>query len=138
MSEADELPGFLSSIAATPWTWGECDCLLAPADWVKARIGRDPAETWRRRYRTELGAKRILKHAGGIAALVDAGMNSIGIARAEIAKVSRGDVGLVETTFGVVGAICIHPQLWAVKSTGRTLMAEAFPVAVAYRVVRDA
>lgn len=47
-----------------PFEWGRHDCALWAADCVMAMTGNDPAACWRGRYRTALGAARILRRSG--------------------------------------------------------------------------
>lgn len=128
----DLLSSFLSDLASRPWSWGECDCLMVLADWVKLRTGRDPAEGWRGRYRTARGAYRVALREGGLVEHVDRCMMSIARARTDAPQ--RGDIAIVQVTFGLMGAICIHPQLWAIKSMDG-LAAAKFPVVRAWSVV---
>lgn len=55
------LADFDASARARPFKWGEWDCALMSADWIKTCTGVDPAETYRGRYKTAKGAARILR-----------------------------------------------------------------------------
>jgi hypothetical protein len=73
------------------------------AEWVREQVGQDPAEPWRGRYSTERGALRRLRKAGGMIALVDTGLNAVGMTRT--ATPGRGDVAVVCGAEGETGAI---------------------------------
>lgn len=119
--------------------WGDCDCFLWPADWVRLSGWPDPAAAWRGRYRTALGASRIVRRAGGVEA-----MWRTEAARAGLRPTARpvpGDVGLVRratadvgpTLSGLIGAINLGAGEWAVRTregvrTGRWTAAEVWRV----------
>lgn len=87
-----------------PFSWGEHDCLTWAAD-VMARLTETPtpAGDWRGRYRTGIGAGRLLRRLGyeSCAAAVCA---HLGPPLASPAFAQRGD--LVEGPGGEIG-ICI-------------------------------
>lgn len=125
MARDDVLTDWLDrALTAEAGFWGLADCFLWPADWVLARTGVDPAEGFRGRYRTALGATRLVQRAGGALALwraqaARAGLNLAGRPR-------PGDVGLVcGATAGTgptlrdrVGAIHLGGGEWAVRTPG--------------------
>lgn len=78
--------------AAIPFAWGRADCLCLVGDVALALTGEDPMAQYRGRYRTALGAKRLLRGQGyhDIAAALAGQFEEIAPALAR-----RGDCGLV-------------------------------------------
>lgn len=119
--------------------WGVSDCVLWPADWVVASGWADPAEAHRGRYRTALGAARLVVRAGGLESMWRTEAARIGLR--ETNRPIAGDVGLAlrETRgagpalSGLVGAICLGGGEWACR-TGGGLRSGRWPVVRAWRV----
>ncbi len=117
-----DLDAFLEAETAAGFDWGVRDCWLLPADWVLARTGRDPASAWRGRYRTALGAARIIRRMGGPEAFAGGSLAACGWIRSSSPR--RGQVGLlpaaIETTHGVrralVGGIALGGGWWATRN----------------------
>lgn len=86
---------FMETAGRTPFAWGRHDCLLFPAAWCRAVAGVDPAAGFRGRYRTELGARRILKREGGLLALASRQMDAAGLSAVDLGAIAAGDVGVV-------------------------------------------
>ncbi|MCK7458509.1 DUF6950 family protein [Idiomarina aminovorans] len=59
-----ELANFLLKTRKTPFKWGENDCCLFAANAIIAMGGQDVAEDVRGRYKTAIGAHRIMKKFG--------------------------------------------------------------------------
>lgn len=120
--KAEALDAHLERAVDGAGFWGELDCFLWPADWVVLSGWPDPAGPWRGRYRTALGAARIAAAAGGVEALWIAGALRSGLA--PTFKPVAGDVGLLAletrdagpTLARRVGAICIGPGRWALRT----------------------
>lgn len=111
-----------------PFVWGSLDCILLLADWSVELIGRDPAAPYRGRYRTALGASRIIAKAGGLVDLVAREFEPLGWRKTD--KPSSGCIGVVEgmTADGpsLAGAICSGAQ-WACLSERGLLIAPFEP-----------
>jgi len=90
----DALTRFLNRIAGIPFAWGQNDCLLWLADWVRANRGVDPAGDLRGRYFTMLGAARIVREAGGMIPLVGQQVFKAGLPRVNVG--ARGDIAVVK------------------------------------------
>lgn len=103
----ERLAAYLDAAWGRGLVWGEADCLLFAANWCVIAGTPDPAAAFRGRYRTRLGAVRLLNKAGGLAALAARQMAAAGFAEVEAARL--GDVGLVEVITpegpGPVGAV---------------------------------
>lgn len=133
---AGDLDAFLEGETAAGFEWGVRDCWLLPADWVLARSGHDPASAWRGRYRTALGAARIIRRMGGPEAFASGSLAACRWVRSSLPR--RGQVGLlpaaVETTHGVrrglVGGIALGGGWWATRNESEGLLfGRADPIA---------
>jgi len=87
------LVSYLQSQAGKAFAWGELDCALFVADWVKIARGHDGAVWFRGRYSTEGEAKAYVDHNGLVSLLADCCM-AIGVRRTGKAEI--GDFGVVE------------------------------------------
>lgn len=123
------LAPFLYRAWRTPFAWGRFDCILLLADWSAAIGAEDPAAAYRGRYKTELGAARIIRRAGGLAPLID--REFVRWTRAAVAR--AGDVGLVEAQtpngLSLVGGLCLGDR-WAVLARSGLTVAGFRPAAV--------
>jgi hypothetical protein len=90
---ADPLSRFINEAAERPFRWGDWDCLLWLADWVRANRGVDPAGDLRGRYSSMLGAARIVREAGGMVSLVGQRVFKAGLPRVNVG--ARGDIAIV-------------------------------------------
>ena len=94
MARIDNWPRTLNALIeerrAASFAWGAHDCCLFAADGVRATTGADPAADLRGRYRTALGAARLIRRrfAGDIEAIPSA----LGFAEIPPALARRGDV----------------------------------------------
>lgn len=57
---------FIRHTQGAPFAWGECDCALWAANFVRARTGHDPARIWRGTYCTAFACRNMLMQRGGI------------------------------------------------------------------------
>lgn len=120
---AGRLGEFLEAAGRGGFEWGARDCLLFAADWCVANGRADPAAAYRGRYRSERGALRLLRGAGGIEALAGVEMARAGFAPCTAPK--TGDVGLVSLP-GAPDGLCIGAiwtgSLWAMVTKGGLLL----------------
>jgi hypothetical protein len=132
------LAEYLETVSERRWRWGETDCLMMLADWVRLRTGLDPAVNIRGTYSTEEESLALMRRHRGIVGCIDHCVGPLGISRT--VSPSRGDIGVVfawirrrgQAKLRLTGAICIGPKLWAVKSpTG--LMAADFKCLQAWK-----
>lgn len=121
------LAAFLAESAKVPFQWGERDCCLWLGDWIVFLGLPDPVAEFRGRYRTPLGAFRLLKKHGGVEGLVARQAERAGLERTENPK--AGDVGVVRYGVEVGGAICTGPR-WALLSDKGVSSVKAEPLAV--------
>lgn len=94
---ADPLTQFLLRAAIRPFIWGDWDCLLWLAEWIKETRHVDPGVGFRGSYDSMLGAARIVRLYDGMANLVDVGVKPYGIEYTTEPR--RGDIAVV----GVAG-----------------------------------
>jgi hypothetical protein len=113
MTSAASLADDLQAAAGKRFAWGECDCCLFVADWIKAVHGFDPAAGWRGVYSDERGARRALAMSGGLIRLMSLRMAAHGIDPTDTP--GHGDIGAVETALGPTAAIRVSAG-WACKS----------------------
>lgn len=78
---------------ANPPVWGVDDCALWCAEPIRIVLGYDPAASFRGRYRTALGANRVLGGTGLAGALADAATVH-GWRRIKGDEADTGDIGL--------------------------------------------
>lgn len=122
---------YLRRAAREPFAWGQADCALFMADWVRAARGLDPAAPLRGRYRSRRGAARHIRRLGGMEAMGRALAARAGLA--ETASPQPGDIGLVlDPVAGPLFAVRTAIG-WAAKSP-RGIALVAIPVIVAWRV----
>lgn len=82
------LAGHIYRAGAIGFVWGQNDCCLFVADWIRARTGRDLASDFRGRYCDEAGASAVLSAAGGIERLFDERIGE----RVPLSQAGLGDV----------------------------------------------
>lgn len=97
--------------------WGENDCCLFTANWMRAVTGIDGGAPWRGRYGSENECLAILERQGGVAGVMARGAGLVGLPAT--ANPVRGDVGVIKVRAvrgePRVGAICTGRR-WAVMS----------------------
>lgn len=124
------LERFMAAAEAKRFQPGTWDCCLMPADWVREVTGIDGAAPWRGRYATRMGYMRHLKAGGGVEGVMRRGAELAGLAETDEPR--RGDIGVIESVAGDMGAICLGKR-WA--ATGRNgLVVLPGPARVAWRV----
>lgn len=126
----DPLRDFLRAAAERPFSWGEHDCLMWLAEWVGQQRGFDPAANWRGRYRTAMGATRILRRRGGAVAHLDLCLAPFGVRRTREPR--RGDIAVVRAPEGDTGGIVLGHGV-ATFGAG-SLFVRPLPVVAAWRV----
>lgn len=71
-----KLHEFIAAHLETRFAWGQHDCVHFSAAWVREATGRDPLEGLPR-WRSERGALRVIRMAGGLQAGLDARFSRI-------------------------------------------------------------
>lgn len=75
----------------TPLVWGQSDCLLTVADAIEAVTGEDPAAAVRGKYKSKVGAYKLIKKQG-FSDLV--GVFTDRYELVPVALAARGDAGI--------------------------------------------
>lgn len=108
------LSDVIKAALGRPFSWGEFDCCLFAADCAVAVCGVDPAEQYRGKYKTETGAKRLIKkNHGSLEAAWDACF-----ARVSPAFVQRGDIALYQSQTGRAVAVFWANEYWSTTDEG--------------------
>ena len=97
---------FIERKRSEPFAWGSNDCCLFASDWVLAATGIDPAQSFRGKYATALGAARFLKANGGVRGIMREIGEPLGMVRVDATKVQRGDLVIADTGNGESIGIC--------------------------------
>lgn len=105
------LAAHIDRVKERPCEWGVDDCTRWAADWVEAVRGVDLMLPT---YRGEAEGRALIAGAGGLEKLWSDALAFAGIYR--VCRPSYGDVGLIETRMGPVGAIAAHDGLCAVRT----------------------
>lgn len=108
-----ELATFLLNTRKTPFKWGENDCCLFAANAILAMGGHDVAKDVRGRYKTALGARRIMKSVGANS-LVELLTQRLGEADG---KLVRGAIVVIESEGEQVAGVFYHKP-WALTESG--------------------
>ncbi|MBC3411275.1 hypothetical protein HU720_08155 [Pseudomonas sp. SWRI51] len=109
-----QLAHTIKAATERPFSWGEFDCCLFAADCSMAICGVDPAASYRGRYTTETGAKRLLKrNHGSLEGAWDACFS-----RVEPAFTQRGDVALYDGPNGRGVAVYWAGDFWSASEEG--------------------
>lgn len=123
--DAATVLGMAVATMARPWAWGAADCCTAASDVFLQLAGVDPMAPLRGRYRTALGAARLIRAWGGWEAMTASLADAAGLALVEPLAARPGDIGLTPPgmAIGMGGralAICIDADgsstFWAAKS----------------------
>lgn len=108
-----ELVQFLLAKRSEPFQWGANDCCLFAADAIIAMGGKDVASDVRGRYRTAIGARRIMKNLGA-ANVVELLTQRLG---EPDGKLVRGAIVAVESDGQQVAGV-FYQKPWALTESG--------------------
>jgi hypothetical protein len=95
---------FVQERQSRPFVWGEHDCCLFAADWVRELHGIDLAADVRGGYSSALGAARIVGHGFSLGTFVGDRLAVHGFAKIPVLSASRGD--LVAAHVGAYSRLC--------------------------------
>lgn len=121
--------------ADAPMQWGVDDCALWCADVLRSALGYDAASSFRGRYRTRIGARRVLGRAGLPNALRQAARRH-GWRRVAPDDARCGDVGLMVMGETVSTMICRAEGWFVGRSEAGFTALPARYVKIAWAVVR--
>jgi Domain of unknown function (DUF6950) len=131
------LPAYIEELSKAPWIWGECDCTMAVAAWIKLIIGIDPLSTYRGRYHSPSEAKRTARLAGGFLPAIGELLKAAGLVSTkdfeigDVAAVNPGASNLLPVVGSVLAIRC--GNLWLCKAP-RGVIARDFPVIAGWRL----
>lgn len=120
----DRLYAMLHLWAAAPHAYGQCDCMLVCADWVRAVRGFDPAARWRGSYGDPDLCPLGRRYRADPEPLWREGFAPL----PEVATAGFGDVALVALAGErwLIGAVRLRGRDWAIKTPGRGMMTTRF------------
>ena len=99
----------LAAMANTaPMQWGRDDCALWCANILKVALGYDAAASFRGRYRTCIGARRVLGQRG-LAGALRAAARKHGWRRIKVGAEQVGDIGILMLGDVPITVICRAP-----------------------------
>lgn len=110
------LAEFVMQNRAIPFAWGEHDCCLLAANWLKANGKPDLAASFRGAYSTEQGAMRAIRRAG-FNSLSDLLISLLGQPKPQL-LLTRGAVVLLDTPAGDVVGIYQGSDCFALAIDG--------------------
>lgn len=125
MTRLARLRSYIREGAALPFVWGQSDCCPWALGWVEREIGSDPFATVRGAYASRMACARLLAQHGGLEALARRLMSTAGLRETDAAK--PGDVALVQTAIGPMGAICVGGA-FAMKSIDGVVVMPSNPI----------
>ncbi|NWO06875.1 MAG: hypothetical protein HLX50_14620 [Alteromonadaceae bacterium] len=108
-----QLANFLLEKQKQPFEWGSNDCCLFAADAILAMGGRDVAKDVRGRYKTAIGAHRIMKKLGS-GSLVELLTQRLG---EPDGLITRGSIIVVESNGELVAGV-FYQKPWALTERG--------------------
>jgi hypothetical protein len=98
--------------SAGPMQWGTDDCALWCANILQDALGYDGAKTFRGRYRTKVGAGRVLGR-GGLAGALRTAARRYGWRRIELGREQVGDIGIAVLA-GIPSTVICRAPGWFV------------------------
>ncbi len=114
-----------------PFCWGQHDCAIWAFDLRRDLTGGDDvAGLWRGRYRTALGAQRVMRRLGW-RSMEDAGMALLGAPLPSVSFAQRGD--LVLSTTGLGFGVCLGALAAGIAPAG-LILAPIAATALAWRI----
>lgn len=111
----ERMARYLTRYRKTPFAWGEHDCVLFAAGWIKEATGDDPLGELRGRWTDAMSAARLVRDLGGLAAAVTA---VIGAPLASTTFAQRGDIALIEQEDARGLGIVVGTQVAVVTERG--------------------
>lgn len=115
MAARPELAAFLRAAASEPFRFGEWDCAMTLANWVRAETGIDPGADLRGRYDSPRGWMRLAVADGGLPGLMGRVMLAAGLMA--VTDPQDGDVAVLDVPgLGPSGAIRSGSR-WVMKDT---------------------
>jgi hypothetical protein len=104
------LTAYIEERREVPFMWGRADCCLFAADWVRLATDLDPAADLRGKYDSALGARRIIKRRGGLAAMVARALTPLGFREVALSLATRGDIIVRDSGDGDCAGVVLGKQ----------------------------
>ena len=119
------VPEFVSRTRTGAFVWGQRDCCIWPADFVRAATGIDPAEGWRGAYSTAWEARKIITREGGL----------LTVWRNRMADFAAGsDVGVALVSGRRMGGLMAGGFFYALAEQGGVLMTRDFTLLAGWAI----
>lgn len=117
-----EVLAAMQAATSAPMHWGRDDCALWCADILKAALGYDAAASFRGRYKTRIGAHRVLGH-GGLPRALRLASRRHGWRRVAAGEADVGDIGIAVVGTAISTVVCRKPGWFVGRSeTGWTAL----------------
>jgi len=129
------LADYLKGASGRPFVWGECDCCLFAADWIKQKKGLDVAWPHRGTYSDNMGAARLLctSDNGTLSGFLQPRMMAAGFVLTDDPR--EGDVAVLRLPIhGETVGIRTRLKRWAFKTERGVFTAACPNVVVAWRI----
>lgn len=111
---AKKLAEYIKENESKAFEWGAFDCCMFAAECCKIVSGIDPASSYRGKYKTEMGAKRVIKNGhGSLESILDSHYERI-----NINFLQRGDVCTMTSEYGKAVAVYFGGDWWGTTDTG--------------------
>jgi hypothetical protein len=103
---------FIAERMRRPFAWGSHDCCLMASDWIVELVGIDPAANLRGKYRSAIGALRLLNARNGVIGIARAAAEANGWPEVRPKALRRGDIAAVSTAKeGHALGVCCGPTV---------------------------
>lgn len=138
------LAEYLAAASRKRFAWGgEIDCWTFGLDWVRLRTGIDPLGEFRGSYSSARQARHIVRDHGGAFVFADSLLRPLGLVPTPGA--GPGDIGIASAAWrkfhgrmimAHATALCVRPELWAIKPADGGIMLADFPIVHAWTLAR--
>lgn len=112
----NKLTQYIEENKATPFNWGVFDCCLFAAGAIEAQTGKDLAADLRGKYKTQLGAARLIKRLG-FDSVDELLSDKLGQPIAPLSA-GRGDIALIQTCEGLAAGVYYGAVIMATAEDG--------------------
>jgi hypothetical protein len=127
------LTAFLLESYELSFEWGERDCGLWVAEWVKRVRGVDPGQSFRGRYKTAFGCARLVKRHGDLLRLATEAFAAAGLVKIEVGEAQPGDIACVDANRGQTLGLFVRNRVAMIVDRG-IVSTSAYPVLRAWKV----
>jgi hypothetical protein len=128
-----ELRDFLRESYALPFVWGERDCALWVADWIRRRRGVDLGAPFRGTYSSAAGCEYLLAREGGLLALASRLCAGAGLAAIDQDDAENGDMACVAGPLGPTLGLMVFRRVAMLARDG-LVVSRAYRIMGAWKV----